>query len=465
MPMNPNIFEGAELAPDMELADKEFRASVQRLHRAAAHDGILAGRELESDAELLRKYGDGLNRKDKIAFGWIDPELSPKISADGTRLADLDTPVSRALATILKQLADPEFVYLASLTDRWRLVHETGRTPGPPTTSHIEKLATTDSIREVIESAPVEPIRGHYPSLACRAFGAKWKLNLTSDGRLVVTYLDCGTCESCLRWRQLLNVRRFQHVATGTATVVEVPGHLTIDAARATATRLSRFGSGARATTLQRDNDYEWTVFVVWALPVDHDPIADAMGRWEMVGSIVDRPVSPAEFEGRCPLAKTEDSVAETRPDGKPKQRRLVLFHQWADYAEPECNYRLDDGTVEDTPIEKMDGESTPLTPEETRRSKLPIEHQQYLYMREWLPVGSSINRGTWNDFVDSVDAGDSGRVWALLTDGGMAYRGPTRALRDVANWLIRGALYQEWLEGYRPVLDAVGIVSPSPTC
>ena len=39
-----------------------------------AHDGLLAGPELESDADLLELYGDTLNRKDKIAFGWIDPD-------------------------------------------------------------------------------------------------------------------------------------------------------------------------------------------------------------------------------------------------------------------------------------------------------------------------------------------------------------------------------------------------------
>ena len=41
---------------------------------SVANDGLLAGRELEEDAELLELYGDTLNRKDKIAFGWIDPD-------------------------------------------------------------------------------------------------------------------------------------------------------------------------------------------------------------------------------------------------------------------------------------------------------------------------------------------------------------------------------------------------------
>ena len=41
---------------------------------SVANDGLLAGRELEEDAELLELYGDTLNRKDKITFGWIDPD-------------------------------------------------------------------------------------------------------------------------------------------------------------------------------------------------------------------------------------------------------------------------------------------------------------------------------------------------------------------------------------------------------
>ena len=39
---------------------------------AIANDGLLAGPELESDAELLATYGDGLSRSDRIQFGWID---------------------------------------------------------------------------------------------------------------------------------------------------------------------------------------------------------------------------------------------------------------------------------------------------------------------------------------------------------------------------------------------------------
>ena len=390
-----------------------------------ANDGLLGGSPVESDAEILKL--PGLSRRDRVQFGSVEDMTS------------------------------------------WEVMTSTGLSPGretgTPTTSGIETQTGTDSIPEVVEHHPVEPVRAHYPTMLCGVFGAKFRINRNAGGERVVTYLDCGKCDGCLLWRRFLNVRRFQHTATRTATVVEVSGHQTVDAARATGTLLSRCADGARAATLQRGSDYRWTVFTVWPTPVDHGPIADAMGLWEMVGTIVDRPVSPAEFEARCPLAKTESSTTEMRGDGKtPKQRRLVLFHQWPDYAEPESDYRLDDGVVMDTPVDDIGLESTPLTPEEMRRSKLPLEHRQYLYMREWLPVGSIINRGTWDDLVAAVDAGDNGRVKALLMDS-EGYHGPTRALRDTALWLIDGALPKKWSEGYRPVLEAVGIDTPTPTC
>ena len=390
-----------------------------------ANDGLLGGSLVESDSEILKL--PGLSRRDRVQFGSVEDMSS------------------------------------------WEVMASTGLSPGresgTPTTSGIEHSGTPDPIPEVVESTPVEPVRAHYPTMLCGVFGAKFLINRNAAGERVVTYLDCGKCDGCLLWRRFLNVRRFQHTATRTATVIDCPGHQTVDAARAAATRLSRVGAGARATTIQRGSDYLWTVFTVLATPVKHGPIADAMELWEMVGTIVDRPVSPAEFEARCPLAKTEKSTTEMRADGKtPKQRRLVLFHQWADYAEPECDYRLDDGVVMDTPVDDIGLESTPLTPEEMRRSKLPLEHRQYLYMRAWLPVGSTINRGTWDDFVGAVDAGDNGRAKALLMDA-EGYHGPTRALRDTAGWLIDGANPKQWSEGYRPVLEAVGIATPTPTC
>ena len=53
-------------------ADTEFDALIQSILDAAADDGLLAGRELESDAELLEL--PGLSRRDKIQFGWVDPD-------------------------------------------------------------------------------------------------------------------------------------------------------------------------------------------------------------------------------------------------------------------------------------------------------------------------------------------------------------------------------------------------------
>ena len=44
------------------------------------------------------------------------------------------------------------------------------------------------------------------------------------------------------------------------------------------------------------------------------------------------------------------------------------------------------------------------------------------------------------------------------LTGQNFTYSGPTRLLRDAADWLIDGALPKQWREGYRPVFDALGI-------
>ena len=168
---------------------------------------------------------------------------------------------------------------------------------------------------------------------------------------------------------------------------------------------------------------------------------------------------------GRCPLEKTADSTTETRAKGQPRRRRLVRFHKWADYSILDPTYRLSDGEVTDTPIDDFGCKDTPLTVEETRRSKLPIAHQQYLYAREWLPVGSRLNIGLWDDLVDALDAGDipAGREVVLTLKP--SYPGPTRLLRDAAGWLIMGADPYTWREGWRPVLESVGIDCPQPTC
>ena len=426
---------------------------------AIANDGLLAGRELESDAEL-------------VALGWAKPErvsLADLRAAVALVSADDDADL---LAEIHRAIEDNDFG-LAGYSDAFRKVVITGRTPGKPegtpTVSRIRLLSSTDSIRETVATPSVAPVRSHYPAMDCKAFGSKFRQSRASDGRLVIQYLDCDDCLGCLLWRQFLSVRRFQHVATGTATVIDCPGHRTVDAARETATRLARFGAGSRATTIQRGADYLWTVFAVWPMPVEHGPFADAMERSEIVGTIVDRAVSASEFASRCPLAPTEPSTTETRPDGTPKRRRLVLFHKWADYADSECNYRLDDGKVEETPVADIGKESTPLTPEEMHRSSLPMPHQQYLYSREWLPEGSKLNRGMWDALVDAWDTNDLAAARAQLADltgQNLTYSGPTRLLRDVAGWLIRGALPGEWSEGYRPVFDALGMNGlPTPTC
>ena len=280
-----------------------------------------------------------------------------------------------------------------------------------------------------------------------------------------MVYLDCDECDGCLKWRRHLNVVRFAHVCTKTATVVEIPGLPSVDSARAVATRLSRFIPATQVGTLQRGYDYLWTLWIVCPMPVDHAPIVDAMERWEILGTIVDRPVTPAEFANRCPLEKTAESTTETRANGQPKRRHLVRFHQWADYAVADPNYRLSDGKVEDTPIDDFGCEDTPLTPEETRRSKLTIQHQQYLYAREWLPEGSRLNRGLFDALVSTLDAGDVPAVHELVLTLKATYHGPTRLLRDAAGWLIEGADPDTWREGWRPVFDSVGRSSPSPHC
>ena len=75
----------ADVRQDGHSGDKSIRltlhytqlgiASIPDL--GIANDGLLAGRELESDAELLAIWGDSLNRKDRLAFGWVDPTNPP----------------------------------------------------------------------------------------------------------------------------------------------------------------------------------------------------------------------------------------------------------------------------------------------------------------------------------------------------------------------------------------------------
>ena len=383
------------------------------------------------------------------------------------RLAEMSEPMRESMIRIMTIADDPQRSWQLDLSPAFQAYIERceGDDPEPLTVSGIGLGEYPNSIPETVGSTPVEPIRSNYPDMACLAFGAKQRISYTSDGRRVVTYLDCDECAGCLAWRRYENAKRFAHVCTKTATVVEVSQLATVDAARAVAGRLARVGPGTRATTLQRGDDYLWTAFMAWPTPVEHGPIVDAMERWEILGTIVDRPVTPAEFASRCPLEKTADSTTETRANGQPRRRRLVRFHKWADYSILDPTYRLSDGEVTDTPIDDFGCKDTPLTVEETRRSKLPIAHQQYLYAREWLPVGSRLNIGLWDDLVDALDAGDipAGREVVLTLKP--SYPGPTRLLRDAAGWLIMGADPYTWREGWRPVLESVGIDCPQPTC
>ena len=295
---------------------------------AVANDGILAGRELESDPEL-------------VALSWLKPrDLTLADLREAATLLDPD--VDKDLLTQIQRAIEDQDFGLAGSSDVFRQIVLTGQTPGrPPIPDNLRYRVpcVEDSIPEVV-SSPVMPIRSHHPDMACSAFKAKYFLAYTADGRPVAVYLDCDECDGCLAWRRYLNAKRFAHVCTRDATVVEIPSLPSVDAARAVATRLSRIAPGTRVTTLQRGDDYQWTMFSVWPTPVDHAPIVDSMERWEILGTIVDRPVTPAEFSSRCPLAKTVESATETRPDGNPKTRHLVRFHQWADYALADPNYR-----------------------------------------------------------------------------------------------------------------------------
>ena len=108
--VNPNtaLFEGTELDPIAGDVDRE----VKRVMRRGLPDG--------SD---------------------------PLVSVDGRRVSDFDSPVARAVAAVLEQLNDPEFLRTSELSPAWLKAETTGYTLRP-STAETEKTPVIDRTRE-----------------------------------------------------------------------------------------------------------------------------------------------------------------------------------------------------------------------------------------------------------------------------------------------------------------------------
>ena len=127
-------------------------------------NGPLDGPPVESDAEILATWGDGLSHRDKLQFGWIDPDESTVTTATRTGVIG----------------------------------------GGPPKPLPIRPDAIIP---------PLGPL--HKPPRAsrfdCLAFGANEKHANLVDGSHVSRPFACRECQPCREWRVFKLMVRYRH--------------------------------------------------------------------------------------------------------------------------------------------------------------------------------------------------------------------------------------------------------------
>ena len=206
--------------------DAELEALQQSVLAAiAAHDGLLGGGPVESDAEIQEKYNDSLSRRDLIQFGWIDPDESAVTTATRTgRIGGSQENVGC--------ITEPESEYVTQ---------------------------------------PTYFVRPKVPNnLRCMALGSTNGFTTLPDGAGKVLHLPDGSCEHCREWRRRKVALRYG-LGKGTQTLIRVVGFASDDYTLpvAVAESMRRRVGGKRLRLLRRGENYLPELVQVYDCEID----------------------------------------------------------------------------------------------------------------------------------------------------------------------------------------------------
>ena len=377
-------------------ADTEFDALIQSILDAAANDGLLAGRELESDAELLRLWGDSLNRKDRLAFGSTE-----------------DMTV-------------------------WERVIATGRTPGKPDVGlkvgvrtpeispycELDILGWDDTFDTIARKGLYAcPYAGRDKARVVQSVrGGSYRIDLPCED-------VAGDCLACRQYWIDSAGDRLRHGLIGdTQLVIKATGFQTPADAQKVVTAIGRqLGPVRRSQVLTRTSDYTYAAHII---------ATGAMPLWDILEQIKARPGVSAEYR---PVSDDDFKAllySRSKIDGK---RCPVRFLHWpkgtpADAAT--TTYAHNDGYI----AAAMDAKTIPAMVY-TRRRSLKIPESLRLRLRE---SEAAANAGIWLTGVTLDLAGllelrnarregiRSKNDWQACIVAG-TYDGPKALIRDLA--------------------------------
>ena len=221
--------------------------------QAVADDGVLAGRELESDAEL-------------IALGWLKPtnlfegDELPAIYPEDDAQERADLLSARHAERDAKRHAERKAWVASFPEDRtaFELAIDTGRIGGADTLIQ-ENVGCVLILKTGIRTQPTffaKPTRPR--ALYCLASGANWGATLLPDGSGKVIHLDCLKCPNCRDWRRRKIAIRYGLGKAETQTLIRVSGFASDDYTLpvAFAESLRRRAGGNRLRLLRRGDDY-----------------------------------------------------------------------------------------------------------------------------------------------------------------------------------------------------------------
>ena len=399
-----------------------------------ADDGLLGGSLVETDAEILALYGDTLDRKAKVAFGWIDPD---------------ENGVDRANRTGIIGGGDTKYV------DCVTGVTEPGVTVTQPT--FFERPSVPNNLR-------------------CERRGT-WGMTTLPNAAGKVIWLPCGKCGNCREWRKRLIARlygvgkRTVKNETVNQTLIRVSGFASDDYTLPVeyAESLRRRVGGKRLRLLRRGDDYMPELVVVYDAEIDPDAIElieRDMRRKGLRGSVS---VGLVTSEMVYALLDSEPTRLGTRRKNEYRRptdpdtinRETAHFAGWSKWAEAEHDYVH--GDIDVTADDPSPPDETLADPLEKSLYRLPLNERAIKAVAMRMQ-GQTVNPGLFDHLVASLD--DPAAVAEIVgtihqTTGPVVSR---QLLTDVAMW-VADPDGVRWRDCWQPVTDAVGIQSPDPTC
>ena len=236
-----------------------------------ANDGILGGRELESNAELLQL--PGLSRKDKLAFGWIDPEataieLANRTGRIGGNYIAPDIPAGLKLSPEQYDWLQERVAQLLADPDRKPApVPDVESTVGASNYSYRRLDITVPDFLGWDDTFTKMPRRGQYD---CEHLGRdKAKIVQSARGGSYRIDLACedaeGDCPPCHQyWIDSAAARFMAGLIGDVQLVIKTTSCQTPEEGQKLITAIGRqLGAVRRAQVLSRTRDYTYDAHIV----------------------------------------------------------------------------------------------------------------------------------------------------------------------------------------------------------